>query len=51
MHRWLWASFHGFYKGRKHNGDRLDNAPELEERLNTEIRLTPMGRSITVIRA
>jgi hypothetical protein len=31
--------------------DRRENAPELEERLNTEIHLTPMGRSITVIRA
>jgi type II secretory pathway predicted ATPase ExeA len=31
--------------------DRRENAPELEERLNTEIHLTPMGRSVTVIRA
>ena len=31
--------------------DRRDNAPELEERLNTEIHATPMGRSITLIRA
>ncbi|MEG4322249.1 MULTISPECIES: ATP-binding protein [unclassified Microcoleus] len=31
--------------------DRRDNAPELEERLNTEIHTTPMGRSITLIRA
>ncbi|MGB8699298.1 MAG: hypothetical protein WCD18_07780, partial [Thermosynechococcaceae cyanobacterium] len=31
--------------------DRLENTPELEERLHTEIHLTPMGRSVTVIRA
>ncbi|MEG3970159.1 ATP-binding protein [Microcoleus sp. T2B6] len=31
--------------------DRRDNAPELEERLNTEIHTTSMGRIITVIRA
>lgn len=31
--------------------DRRENAPELEERLNTEIHLTPMGRTVTVIRA
>jgi hypothetical protein len=31
--------------------DRRDNALELEERLKTEIQTTPMGRSITVIRA
>ncbi|MEG3848184.1 hypothetical protein QT971_10420 [Microcoleus sp. herbarium19] len=31
--------------------DRRENAPELEERLNTEIHTTNMGRSITVIRA
>ncbi|MEG4572276.1 ATP-binding protein [Microcoleus sp. N3A4] len=31
--------------------DRRDNALELEERLNTEIHLTPMGRTVTVIRA
>ncbi|MEG4077018.1 hypothetical protein QUA10_02845 [Microcoleus sp. Pol8_D6] len=31
--------------------DRLENAPELEERLNTEIHPTPMGGSITGIRA
>ncbi|MEG3974170.1 hypothetical protein QT970_06060 [Microcoleus sp. herbarium8] len=31
--------------------DRRENAPELEERLNTEIHFTPIGRSITVIRA
>jgi type II secretory pathway predicted ATPase ExeA len=31
--------------------DRRENAPELEERLNTEIHTSPMGRSITVIRA
>jgi hypothetical protein len=31
--------------------DRRDNAPELEERLKTEIYTTQMGRSVTVIRA
>jgi type II secretory pathway predicted ATPase ExeA len=31
--------------------DRRDNAPELEERLTTEIHASPLGRSITVIRA
>ncbi|MEG5018496.1 MULTISPECIES: hypothetical protein [unclassified Microcoleus] len=31
--------------------DRRENALELEERLNTEILLTPMGRTVTVIRA
>ena len=31
--------------------DRRENALELEERLNTEIQMTPMGRSVTVIRA
>ncbi|WP_293354452.1 MULTISPECIES: ATP-binding protein [unclassified Microcoleus] len=31
--------------------DRRDNAPEIEERLNTEIQVSPMGRTITVIRA
>ncbi|MEZ2249190.1 AAA-like domain-containing protein [Microcoleus sp.] len=31
--------------------DRRENAPELEERLNTEIHTTNMGRIITVIRA
>nr|MCF6372033.1 ATP-binding protein [Tychonema sp. BBK16] len=31
--------------------DRRDNAPELEERLNTEIQVSPMGKTITVIRA
>jgi AAA-like domain len=31
--------------------DRRDNALELEERLATETQTTPMGRSITVIRA
>ena len=31
--------------------DRRDNAPELEERLTTEIHRTNMGRIITVIRA
>jgi type II secretory pathway predicted ATPase ExeA len=31
--------------------DRRENAPELEERLNTEIHFTPIGRSVTVIRA
>jgi type II secretory pathway predicted ATPase ExeA len=31
--------------------DRRDNALEIEERLKTEIQTTPMGRSITVIRA
>jgi len=31
--------------------DRCENAPELEERLNTEIYTTNMGRIITVIRA
>ena len=51
MHRWLWAYFHVFYKGRKQNGDRRENALKLEERLNTEIHLTPMGRTVTVIRA
>jgi hypothetical protein len=30
---------------------RRDNALEIEERLKTEIQTTPMGRSITVIRA
>ncbi|MEG3840844.1 hypothetical protein [Microcoleus sp. herbarium14] len=34
--------------GRSH---RRENALELEERLNTEIHFTPIGRSITVIRA
>ena len=51
MHRGLWISFHCFYKGRKQNGDRRENAPELEERLNPEIHTTNMGRIITVIRA
>jgi hypothetical protein len=51
MHRWLWVYFHVFYKGRKQKGDRRENAIELEERLNTEIHLTPMGRTVTVIRA
>ncbi|HAG81232.1 MAG TPA: polyketide biosynthesis operon protein CyrO [Cyanobacteria bacterium UBA12227] len=31
--------------------DRRENAAELEERLNTEIQTTPMGRTVTVIRA
>jgi hypothetical protein len=31
--------------------DRRDNALEIEERLKTEIQTTPMGRTITVIRA
>ncbi|MDQ2098582.1 MAG: ATP-binding protein [Tychonema bourrellyi B0820] len=31
--------------------DRRENALELEERLKTEIHNTPMGRSVTVIRA
>ncbi len=31
--------------------DRRENALELEERLKTEIHLTPIGRSVTVIRA
>ncbi|MEG4171353.1 MULTISPECIES: ATP-binding protein [unclassified Microcoleus] len=31
--------------------DRRENAPEIEERLNTEIHTTPIGRSVTVIRA
>ncbi len=31
--------------------DRRENAMELEERLSTEIHTTPMGRSVTVIRA
>ncbi|MEG3903523.1 ATP-binding protein [Microcoleus sp. B4-C5] len=31
--------------------DRRENALELEERLNTEIHRTPMGRTVTVIRA
>jgi AAA-like domain len=31
--------------------DRRDNALEIEERLKTEIQTTPMGRSITVVRA
>jgi hypothetical protein len=31
--------------------DRRENAPELEERLNTEFYTTNMGRIITVIRA
>ena len=31
--------------------DRRENAIELEEGLNTEIHLTPMGRTVTVIRA
>ncbi|WP_293354361.1 MULTISPECIES: ATP-binding protein [unclassified Microcoleus] len=31
--------------------DRRDNALELEERLKTEIHLSPLGREITVIRA
>ncbi|WP_377477744.1 MAG: ATP-binding protein [Microcoleus anatoxicus] len=31
--------------------DRRENALELEERLNTEIQTSPMGRLITVIRA
>ncbi|MEP6516390.1 hypothetical protein [Microcoleus vaginatus] len=31
--------------------DRRENAPELEQRWNTEIHFTPMGRSVTVIRA
>jgi type II secretory pathway predicted ATPase ExeA len=31
--------------------DRRENALELEERLNTEIHFTPIGRSVTVIRA
>ncbi|MEG4114998.1 MULTISPECIES: hypothetical protein [unclassified Microcoleus] len=30
--------------------DRRENARELEERLKTEIHITSMGRSITVIR-
>jgi hypothetical protein len=34
--------------GRSH---RRDNALEIEERLKTEIQVSPMGRSITVIRA
>ncbi len=34
--------------GRSH---RRDNAPELEERLKTEIQVSPMGKTITVIRA
>lgn len=29
--------------------DRRDNAPELEERLKTEIQVSPMGKTITVI--
>jgi hypothetical protein len=31
--------------------DRRDNAPELEDRLRTELQITETGRSITVIRA
>ncbi|MEG4802077.1 hypothetical protein QUB63_20245 [Microcoleus sp. ARI1-B5] len=31
--------------------DRRENALELEERLKTEIHITPMGRSVTVIPA
>jgi ATPase family associated with various cellular activities (AAA) len=31
--------------------DRRDNALEIEERLKTEIQTTPMGRTITVVRA
>jgi AAA-like domain len=31
--------------------DRRDNALEIEERLKTEIQVSPMGREITVIRA
>jgi hypothetical protein len=31
--------------------DRRDNAPELEDRLTTELQMTEIGRSITVIRA
>jgi len=31
--------------------DRRENALEIEERLNTEIHFTPIGRSVTVIRA
>jgi GGDEF domain-containing protein len=31
--------------------DRRDNALEIKERLKTEMQTTPMGRSITVIRA
>jgi hypothetical protein len=31
--------------------DRRENAPELEERLKTEIHTTQMGRAVTVIRA
>jgi hypothetical protein len=31
--------------------DRRDNAPELEDRLTTELQMTETGRSITVIRA
>lgn len=31
--------------------DHRENAPELEERLNTEFYTTNMGRIITVIRA
>jgi len=31
--------------------DRRENAPEVEERLKTEIHTTQMGRSVTVIRA
>jgi hypothetical protein len=51
MHRLLGAYFHVFYKGRKQNGDRREYAPELEERLNTEIHTTNRGRSIRVILA
>ena len=51
MHRWLWASFHSCYKGRKQNGDRCDTVPELEDRLKNEIDTTNTGRCITVIRA
>jgi hypothetical protein len=31
--------------------DRRENALEIEERLSTEIHFTPIGRSVTVIRA
>ncbi|TAG91446.1 MAG: ATP-binding protein [Oscillatoriales cyanobacterium] len=31
--------------------DRRENALEIEQRLNTEIHISPMGRSVTVIRA
>ncbi len=31
--------------------DRRENALEIEERLNTEVHFTPIGRSVTVIRA